>query len=77
MDFLIDLAFFQFYIRKSNYVGNLLYLYSQELKPSTMARPIKEPPELYGKDAERFEKLIAQPKPVSKEEIEKARPMRQ
>ncbi len=42
-----------------------------------MARPIKEPPELYGKDAERFEKLISQPKPVSKEEIEKARPMRQ
>lgn len=33
-----------------------------------MARPIKETPELYGKDAERFEKLISQPKPVSKEE---------
>lgn len=38
-----------------------------------MARPIKETPELYGKDAERFEKMIAQPKPVSVKEKERAR----
>jgi dsDNA-specific endonuclease/ATPase MutS2 len=38
-----------------------------------MARPIKETPELYGKDAERFEKMISQQKPVSKEERERAR----
>ncbi len=38
-----------------------------------MARPIKETPELYGKDAERFEKLISHPKPVTKEEKERAR----
>ena len=38
-----------------------------------MARPIKETPELFGRDAERFEKMISQPKPVSKEEKERAR----
>jgi hypothetical protein len=38
-----------------------------------MARPIKETPELHGKDAIRFEKIISKPKPVSKDEIEKAR----
>lgn len=38
-----------------------------------MARPIKETPELYGKDAERFEKLISQPQPVSAAERERAR----
>lgn len=38
-----------------------------------MARPIKETPELFGKDAERFEKLISQPKPVSKKDKERAR----
>lgn len=37
-----------------------------------MARPIKETPELRGKDAERFEALISNPKPVSKEEKERA-----
>jgi len=38
-----------------------------------MARPIKETPVLYGKDAERFEKMISQPRPVSNEEKERAR----
>lgn len=38
-----------------------------------MARPIKETPELFGKDAERFEKLISQPRKASKEEIERAK----
>lgn len=38
-----------------------------------MAKPIKETPELYGKDAERFERLISQTKPVSEEERERAR----
>ena len=38
-----------------------------------MARPIKDTPELYGKDAERFQKLIAHPIPVSEEEKERAR----
>ncbi|MGN0223536.1 MAG: hypothetical protein ACI4AM_05880 [Muribaculaceae bacterium] len=38
-----------------------------------MARPIKETPELFGKDALRFETLISQPKPVSKEERLRAR----
>ncbi len=38
-----------------------------------MARPIKDTPELYGKDAERFEKLISQPRPVAEEEKERAR----
>ena len=38
-----------------------------------MARPIKETPELWGKDAERFQELISTPKPVSKEEKERAR----
>jgi hypothetical protein len=32
-----------------------------------MARPIKETPELKGKDAIRFEKIISKPAPVSKE----------
>lgn len=38
-----------------------------------MARPIKETPELRGNDAVRFETLISTPKPVSKEEKERAR----
>ncbi|MCM1452564.1 MAG: hypothetical protein NC102_09900 [Clostridium sp.] len=38
-----------------------------------MARPIKETPELFGKDAERFEKLISHRMPVSQEERERAR----
>lgn len=38
-----------------------------------MARPIKETPELSGKDAVRFESLISAPKPVSNEEKERAR----
>ena len=33
-----------------------------------MARPIKEPPTLYGEDARRFEQMIANPKPASREE---------
>lgn len=43
------------------------------VKLSIMARPIKETPVLYGKDAERFEKMISQPKPVSRNERERAR----
>ncbi len=51
---------------------NLLYIC--QLKTNIyMARPIKETPELYGKDAERFEKLISRSKPASKEEKERAR----
>lgn len=38
-----------------------------------MARPIKETPELFGRDAARFEKMISQSRPVSKEEKERAR----
>lgn len=38
-----------------------------------MASPIKETPELYGKDAKRFERLISQPRPVTKEEKERVR----
>lgn len=38
-----------------------------------MARPIKETPELTGKDAVRFENLISNPKPVSKEDKERAK----
>lgn len=38
-----------------------------------MARPIKETPELTGKDAIRFEALISNPAPVSNEEKERAR----
>ena len=38
-----------------------------------MARPIKETPELSGKDAVRFETLISTAKPVSDEEKERAR----
>lgn len=38
-----------------------------------MAKPIKETPELYGKDAERFEKMISQHNPVPAEEKERAR----
>ena len=38
-----------------------------------MVRPIKETPELRGKDAVRFETLISNPKPVSKEEKERAK----
>lgn len=38
-----------------------------------MARPIKETPELYGKDATRFEKLISQVRPVSQAEKNRSR----
>ena len=38
-----------------------------------MAKPIKETPELFGKDAERFERMISHPEPVSEEEKERAR----
>lgn len=38
-----------------------------------MALPIKETPILKGKDAERFLKNISNPKPVSKEEYERAK----
>ena len=38
-----------------------------------MARPIKETPELFGKDAARFESLISKTKAVSKTEKERAR----
>ncbi|MCF0215865.1 MAG: hypothetical protein HUK21_05280, partial [Fibrobacteraceae bacterium] len=34
-----------------------------------MARPIKETPTLYGEDARIFEKKVANPRPVSKEEV--------
>ena len=34
-----------------------------------MSRPIKETPTLYGKDARIFEKKIANPKPVSREDV--------
>ncbi len=37
-----------------------------------MARPIKETPVLKGRDARRFAEKIANPKPISKEEREKA-----
>lgn len=38
-----------------------------------MARPIKETPELSGKDAARFETLISAPSPASDQERERAR----
>ena len=38
-----------------------------------MARPIKETPELKGKNAARFEELISSPKPVSEEDKERAK----
>ena len=38
-----------------------------------MARPIKETPTLYGKDARIFEETIAHPKPVSPEECLRAK----
>lgn len=38
-----------------------------------MARPIKDTPELYGREAARFEHLISTPRPVTKEEKERAR----
>lgn len=38
-----------------------------------MARPIKDTPELYGKDAERFERIISKTKTASKAEKERAR----
>ena len=34
-----------------------------------MSRPIKETPTLYGKDARIFEQKIANPKPVSTEDV--------
>ena len=43
------------------------------IKINIMARPIKETPELFGKDAERFEKLISQPLPVSEGDKDRAR----
>lgn len=36
-----------------------------------MARPIKDTPTLYGEDARRFEQMIANPKPISKEVCER------
>ena len=39
----------------------------------SMARPIKETPELFGLDAERFESLISKTKAASKTEKERAR----
>lgn len=53
--------------------GNCCNFVNEQIKILVMARPIKETPELYGKDAERFEKLISQLKPVSKEEKERAK----
>lgn len=50
-----------------------LYLCKLLHKLLLMARPIKETPELRGNDAVRFETLISTPKPVSKEEKERAR----
>ncbi len=38
-----------------------------------MARPIKETPTLYGKDALRFQEMIAHPTPATQEEKERAR----
>jgi len=38
-----------------------------------MARPIKDTPELFGEEAERFERLISHPNPAPKEERERAR----
>lgn len=38
-----------------------------------MARPIRETPILYGKDAERFEHAMNNVKPYSKEELERMR----
>lgn len=38
-----------------------------------MARPIKETPELFGKDAERFESLISKTKAAYKTERKRAR----
>ena len=34
-----------------------------------MSRPIKETPTLYGKDARVFEQKIANPKPISREDV--------
>jgi len=34
-----------------------------------MARPIKETPTLYGEDARIFEQKVANPKPVSREDV--------
>lgn len=38
-----------------------------------MARPIAETPVLYGEDAQRFESIIQNTKPYSKEKMEKLR----
>ena len=38
-----------------------------------MARPIKETPVLTGKDAKRFAEKMANPRPVTKEEVEAAK----
>lgn len=38
-----------------------------------MARPIKETPVLTGKDAKRFAEKMANPSPVTKEEVEAAK----
>lgn len=38
-----------------------------------MARPIKDTPELFGKDAERFENIISNTQAVSKSEKERAK----
>lgn len=37
-----------------------------------MARPIKETPVLTGKDAERFAYAVANPRPISREEVLRA-----
>ncbi|MDE5846996.1 MAG: hypothetical protein K2H71_06560, partial [Muribaculaceae bacterium] len=53
--------------------SNLVYLCRNFIKRINMARPIKETPELFGKDAERFENIISRTKAASKTEKERAR----
>ena len=40
-----------------------------DTREGNMARPIKETPTLYGKEARIFAEKIAHPKPVSREEV--------
>ena len=40
---------------------------------NAMARPIKETPVVTGKDAKRFAEKMANPRPVTKEEVEAAK----
>jgi len=49
-----------------DFLGNGVYL--RKIKFVVMARPIKETPTLYGADARRFEKEIANPKKISAKE---------